>query len=453
MLVVFMLCASNLMSSDEVYISVKSHGAVGNGTTDDTTAIQNALNTGDNVFFPSGTYLISQQISITKKGQIVSGANYYNTVIKAASTFSGDAVVLLDGSTTPAYRSGQQFKNIAVDGNSLTNGIKINKNADFALENCRFFNCDTGMYFIDTLLYVVNGCRIDSSNTGIYFYGCSTLSANNSVSFYNCKIFSNNVAISQRENTNIGGGIIFQKCEIEANGINLEAGDNRPTVFISGADQSQNMIAFKDCWFESNNNNTVIHFKLGKNNTVSIDNCKLLSTANMNDYMIYAEPLNSTYNGEGANINITNSYDASQYIVNTLKTTGKITVHALNYYCQSMDIANIDGSFIKRMGYDKFFTPIKFQNGNGTVYYSPAGTGYNKVYSATSNALFMESESGYIEIRPANNKYWGSSIATSYTRPFRIGYLWLWQNGNSLYMKHASAPTSANDGVVIGTAN
>jgi hypothetical protein len=45
-------------------VSVKDFGAVGNGTIDDTTAIQAALNTSYDVYVPIGTYLISSTISV-----------------------------------------------------------------------------------------------------------------------------------------------------------------------------------------------------------------------------------------------------------------------------------------------------------------------------------------------------------------------------------------------------
>jgi hypothetical protein len=45
-------------------VSVKDFGAVGNGTTDDTTAIQNALNASYDVYVPIGTYLISSTITV-----------------------------------------------------------------------------------------------------------------------------------------------------------------------------------------------------------------------------------------------------------------------------------------------------------------------------------------------------------------------------------------------------
>ena len=46
-----------------IYYNVKNYGAAGDGTTDDTTAIQNAINampnTGGVVFLPPGTYKIT----------------------------------------------------------------------------------------------------------------------------------------------------------------------------------------------------------------------------------------------------------------------------------------------------------------------------------------------------------------------------------------------------------
>ena len=49
---------------NDVY-SVKDFGATGNGTTDDTSAIQAALNTGKIIYFPSGTYKITSTLTMT----------------------------------------------------------------------------------------------------------------------------------------------------------------------------------------------------------------------------------------------------------------------------------------------------------------------------------------------------------------------------------------------------
>jgi len=41
------------------FLSVKTYGATGNGITDDTTAVQNALDASYNVYFPKGAYIVS----------------------------------------------------------------------------------------------------------------------------------------------------------------------------------------------------------------------------------------------------------------------------------------------------------------------------------------------------------------------------------------------------------
>ena len=79
--------ASKLQES----VSVKDFGAVGDGVTDDTTAIQAAVNatitnSGGNLFLPSGTYLISSALSIpSSSGWRIYGASRNSTTIKQAT--------------------------------------------------------------------------------------------------------------------------------------------------------------------------------------------------------------------------------------------------------------------------------------------------------------------------------------------------------------------------------
>lgn len=51
--------------------SVKEFGAVGDGVTDDTAALQAALNTGEPIFIPAGTYIISDSLNAIKNNVIV----------------------------------------------------------------------------------------------------------------------------------------------------------------------------------------------------------------------------------------------------------------------------------------------------------------------------------------------------------------------------------------------
>jgi hypothetical protein len=54
-------------------VSVKDFGAVGDGVTDDTTAIQAALNTGKNIYFPAGVYMHTGGIQQLAQGQHIYG--------------------------------------------------------------------------------------------------------------------------------------------------------------------------------------------------------------------------------------------------------------------------------------------------------------------------------------------------------------------------------------------
>ena len=55
------------------YVSVRSYGARGDGRTDDTAAVQAALDAGKNVYFPSGQYLITRSLRVKSSGQTLFG--------------------------------------------------------------------------------------------------------------------------------------------------------------------------------------------------------------------------------------------------------------------------------------------------------------------------------------------------------------------------------------------
>lgn len=66
-------------------VSVKDYGAVGDGTTDDTAAIQKAIdeNPGKTIALPAGRYRLSDVVSIKSSGIVLQGEGPEKTVIVA----------------------------------------------------------------------------------------------------------------------------------------------------------------------------------------------------------------------------------------------------------------------------------------------------------------------------------------------------------------------------------
>jgi hypothetical protein len=80
-------------------VSVKTYGAVGDGVTDDTTAIQNAVNSENIVFFPAGTYLVSNPISIPSNRTLF-GEGAASVISYTGTTTSRGAFYINSGSSS-----------------------------------------------------------------------------------------------------------------------------------------------------------------------------------------------------------------------------------------------------------------------------------------------------------------------------------------------------------------
>jgi len=159
-------------------VSVKDFGAVGDGITDDTTAIQAAVNAlsaagvGGTVYLPAGTYKVTSNITIT-------WPNGADSNTPARITIRGEGA---DISYIYDYRAG-----------SPTGGcINIDFSASFG---SRFFTCEMGGF---SLIKKVNATTIDiPTNTytigtgiGLYMDGVPTLG-----SFDNIRIVGYNTSV------------------------------------------------------------------------------------------------------------------------------------------------------------------------------------------------------------------------------------------------------------------
>jgi hypothetical protein len=84
---------SNVQRKLEETVSVKDFGAVGDGATDDTAAINLALNLGGNIYFPPATYIINGNLTVGNNTTLI-GSGKTSTILHLGPSnyihFSGD---------------------------------------------------------------------------------------------------------------------------------------------------------------------------------------------------------------------------------------------------------------------------------------------------------------------------------------------------------------------------
>jgi uncharacterized protein YjbI with pentapeptide repeats len=162
-------------------VSVKDFGAIGDGTTDDTTAIAAAityigsLNGGD-IYFPQGTYKVSAPLVLANSQNLVgdtNGATIYNASTTQETITAGTSTTIFNGNKS--YITGLKFTGNA-SGAATCHGINIQgmqvivRDCTFAgvkgsgikgqycqytrINNCAFYN--NGRYGIEILTNNVN---------------------------------------------------------------------------------------------------------------------------------------------------------------------------------------------------------------------------------------------------------------------------------------------------------
>lgn len=151
--------------------NVRDYGAVADGTTDDTAAVQAALDaaavSGGIVFFPAGNYSVNPVFAA--QGVSIQGASNANTIVKrrdAATSNPSNSVGAINfhgTSTTPLQRF--FIRDITADGNrsgiTLGTGSLVDNEAfsfiycrNFFVENCRGINAPGEGFDLD---YCFNG--------------------------------------------------------------------------------------------------------------------------------------------------------------------------------------------------------------------------------------------------------------------------------------------------------
>ena len=257
-------------------ISVKDFGAIGNGTTDDTTAIQAAFNASSSVYFPSGTYLISSSITLNANQQLIGSSaiiTWDATILNYAFTgvsindieITGLIFSSITANTAPTYgiflqnsfrvkisRCKTNLVGLAwITSTSYTNysGVtSANSSSDILIENCNLIGSgsSSGVQVAIFIQYcyhfLITNCSVLNYGQGINWWGGD---ANTNGALTNNRLCYNG-SITNCSVYNISGGGIWGSM-----GQNITvSGNSIDTCFDVGID-------FEGCFDCTASGNTV----------------------------------------------------------------------------------------------------------------------------------------------------------------------------------------------------
>lgn len=215
------------------YVTPEQYGAVGDGSTDDSTAINNAIASGIPVYFGQKNYRVNSTITTTDNTYLFgsgSGSIISTTANIAIITIGGimatienlqllgsgsgasqNGITAVGNGSFNLYRYGTKvincfFNDLGNAGMYTTNTIGNSSGSEhqgtYYAVNCRAFSCSVG-YFMDTRgeYNIFVNCLADNNTTGVRFNG-----GNNSWTGGNIVDNTTNVVIGS--GTNDGHGVI-----------------------------------------------------------------------------------------------------------------------------------------------------------------------------------------------------------------------------------------------------
>lgn len=177
---------TNLIDKGGQVFNVKAYGVKGNPSTDDSAAIQAAINAagvnGGIVYFPPGTYFINAGLTISSPNVMLQGAGANTSVIIVGS------VVMAAMLTCTATR--QTIRDLQLSGNTFAvNCIQVGANASsHKIQNCRLVNSSGAPVSYTATdgsnsFTVIDGCSLEpntpTTTVGVQFDSSAPASGNN----------------------------------------------------------------------------------------------------------------------------------------------------------------------------------------------------------------------------------------------------------------------------------
>jgi hypothetical protein len=163
------LTASSGTATGWINVKDSTYGAVGDGVTDDTAAIQAAANaiasTGGVLYFPPGSYVITNSITISKPTMLIGcgGNMLQNYPVSPAP--NGVSNIICNSATLDAFIvniDGCSFSGLVIFNNQTTptagHGILFNKAQCAKIIDCAVFGFYRNIEIVNGYLWKIEGC-------------------------------------------------------------------------------------------------------------------------------------------------------------------------------------------------------------------------------------------------------------------------------------------------------
>ena len=200
-------------------VSVKDFGAVGDGNTDDTAAIQNAIsnlsaNGGGELYIPKGTYKLTSTLTINGSNIFIRGAGHGATILSFnATTDSLNGIIFTSPSGSNQYRGSITDLAILLTGTAQSStsncyGLQTNAANDLYFERLLISGFANGLGIIDS----ANTVRIDTVDVTDIINNAFVIASPTSQYFSNCTAYQNSSPTGSGFNILETGGAQFVNC-------------------------------------------------------------------------------------------------------------------------------------------------------------------------------------------------------------------------------------------------
>lgn len=345
----------NVTSKLGEVISVKDFGAVGDGTTDDTTAIQNTINAviaagGGTVFFPAASvaYKTTTQIivdlsaiSTRYQGRIhLLGTNPSRSVI-SNTTLAGNILFIKGDSANPeGYCT---VENLRLTGSKVVGSVGLQLSGGLAyltLKNVYIEAFDYGIQATDVEQIGLYDTNVKFCNQGMLINAAGSTTDPNSWTFVNCAIANNTVYGIQATHAN---AFVFLGGSIQYNGTIAGSGSAQWGIKLIDCGTGYGTVLFSGLIFEGNGGaGDFVSTQSANKCNITFDTVSFSRTNPGGGVGYGTNQISVSGSGNNANYKITNSnfygygtYSASgsrPAIVNTSTGGARISIDGLTTF-------------------------------------------------------------------------------------------------------------------------